>query len=353
VHSSTEGFYLADLLHAAGEPPTAAVSGSFSFISDDIEYEPAEFCLDFCVREGMTASLPTIAKPAFIVRRDGSVQLRDLDARGTLRIGERCYPWIGSKTRTLPADAESLAVFGAANCRVEYAEATHVALLRGVDRAANRTPLCGTDIIDLIVALDGKRHAVTNMHPGGGADLFEGSFILRARADLVSDVRPGDSVDVLTIDGLPTAEIESGFSIGPSVAAASRGGTLAGYDESLGLSPFLPGARYARTLVSLTDDVLRLRVIDGAPLTKQFQGVSCSETATLVEADGLDPETVHHLDGGQSSKLALRRGADDVVLGSMHYLLWPKQDAAGAFLWRGAHGRLLRSALTISTASTG
>jgi serine/threonine protein kinase len=348
VHSATSGFYLPDLLDAR-VTTIAAVTGSFSFISDDFSYEPAEYCLDFCARDGMTVSLPTVTKPAFIVVRDGGVRLRELDARGTLRIGARCRSWIGSKVRALPADSGSFVVYGAANCRVEYAEAKRVALLRGVNRSANRTPTADAATVDLVIGLDddGKRHIVRSLHPGGGTDLFEGSFILRAPAESVADTRPGDEVEFLTVDDLRVADIESGFSIGPSVAAAGRGERLDGYDESLGLSPFLPGARYARTLISLTDDVVRLRVLDGAPLTHGFQGVSCSEAARIVEADGLDAAAVHHLDGGQSAKLAFRRGARDVVLGSMHYLLWPKQDE-GEFLWRGPEGRLLRSALTIS-----
>ena len=348
VHSATSGFHLADLLDAR-TATIAAVTGSFSFISDDLSYEPAEFCLDFCARDGMTVSLPTIAKPAFSVQRDGAVRLRELDARGTLRIGGRRHGWIGSKVRALPADSGSLVVYGAANCRVEYAEAKRVALLRGVYRSANRTPEADAGTVDLVVGLDGdgRRHVVRSLHPGGGADLFEGSFILRAPAATATDTLPGDEVELLTIDDLRVADIASGFSIGPSVAAAGRGEALDGYDASLGLSPFLPGARYARTLISLADDVVRLRVLDGAPLTHAFQGVSCSEAARIVEADGLDAEAVYHLDGGQSAKLAFRHGARDFVLGSMHYLLWPKQDE-GAFLWRGREGRLLRSALTIS-----
>lgn len=355
VHSATAGFYLPDLLPDVGpavRPTLAAVTGSFSFISDDLDYEPAEFCLDFCARNGMTVSLPTIAKPAFIVSQNGDVHLRDLDARGTLRIADRCYSWIGSKSQPRPADAGRLSVYGAANCRVEYTEAERVALLRGVNRAVNRTPAAPDDVVDLVIALDdnGKRHVVSSLYTAGGADLFEGSFILRGTVDVVGDVHQGDEVEILTIDDLEAADVASGFSIGPSAAAAARGESLSGYDESLGLSPFLPGARYARTLIALTDDVLRLRVFDGAPLTKDFQGVSCSETARILEADGLDAETTHHLDGGQSAKLAFRHGPETAVLGSMHYLLWPKQDA-GAFLWRGRHGRLLRSALTISTLS--
>ncbi|MFL6117717.1 MAG: protein kinase domain-containing protein [Catenulispora sp.] len=344
VTSGAEGFHLPRLL--ADPAVVAAVNGSFSFISDDAGYQPEEFCLDFCARDGGTVSLPTVAKPAFLVG-PGGARLRELDARGMLRLGDRRFDWIGSKVPPLPADAASLVVYGAANCRVQYSEAQHVALLRGVDRPTNRTPAGTPDVVDLVVARDGGRLVVQSLHPGGDVDLFEGLFVLRGRAGALDGVRPGDEVEIQSIGGVATADIDSGFSIGPSVAAAARGGRLDGYDESLGLSPFLPGARYARTLISLADDVLRLRVLDGAPLTQHFQGVSCSETARLVEADGLDPEAVHHLDGGQSAKLAFRRpDGTEAVLGSMHYLLWPKQEA-GTFHWRGREGRLLRSALTV------
>lgn len=356
VHSGPDGFHLPDLL---GDATVAAISGSFSFISDDVDYEPAEFCLDFCARDGMTVSLPTATKPALVVGRDG-VRLGELEARGRLRIGEREYGWIGSKDHATATEthdhAQDLVVFGAANCRVEYTEAKRTALLRGVDRSVNRTDASAADVVDLVVRREpgrAGRHVVGARYSGGGADLFEGSFVLRGRGDLVAGIRPGDEVEIRSVGGLDRAgidcaDIESGFSIGPSVAAAARGDALEGYDASLGLSPFLPGARYARTLISLADDgLLRLRVLDGAPLSRTFQGVSCSETARLVEADGLDPARVYHLDGGQSSKLAFTRAGAPAVFGSMHYLLWPKQDE-GAFLWRGTHGRLLRSALRVS-----
>ena len=349
VHSGLDGFHLPDLLR--DDASIAAVSGSFSYISDDFDYEPAEFCLDFCARDGLTVSLPTATKPAFVVGREGA-WLGELDARGTLRIGGREYGWIGSKHRASPAasNGENLVVFGAANCRVEYREAKRTALLRGVDRSANRTDTAA-NVVDLVVRRepgDGRRHAVSARYPGGGADLFEGSFVLRGREDLVAGIRVGDEVEIRTVGGLDCAAIESGFSVGPSVAAAGRGEALDGYDASLGLSPFLPGARYARTLISLADDgLLRLGLLDGAPLSRTFQGVSCAETARLVAADGLDPTRVYHLDGGQSSKLAFVRDGAPAVFGSMHYLLWPKQDE-GEFEWRGNRGRLLRSALRIS-----
>ena len=347
VHGGAGGFHLPELFQDTAA--VAALNGSFSFISDDAAYQPEEYCLDFCARDGVVVSVPTIAKPALVIGRDGAVQLRELAARGTLLIGPRRHDWIGSKADPRPGEERSLLVYGAANCRVEYAAAERVGLLRGVRPETNQTPRGEADVVDLVVTRVDGAHVVKALCPGGGTDLFAGSFILRADAAVLAEVRVGDPVRIASIDGLDCADVASGFSIGPSVAAAARAETepLAGYDESLGLSPFLPGARYARTLISLADRVLRLRVLDGAPLTQRFQGVSCAEAARLIAADGLDPAHVHHLDGGQSAKLAFRPpGAAPVVFGSMHYLLWPKQ-GEGEFAWRGHQGRLLHSALII------
>jgi hypothetical protein len=351
VHGDPAGFFLSDLV---GGGTVAAVSGSFSFISDEEDYQPAEPCLDFCRREGRTVSLPTIGKPAFLVYR-GRPMLRGLAARGTLLVGGRPFRWIGSKaTAPGPPDADRLVVYGAANCRVRYLPAPRTGFLRQVDRAGNTTPR-EPAAVDLVVRReDGGGHVVAAMYEGGGADLFEGGYILRGPLALAREIRLGDPVEVRSIDDLDCAGIQSGCSVGPSVADARRGDErLAGYDESLGLSPFLPGHRHARTLIGLAPDGrLRLRVLDGAPLSTAFQGVSCAETARLLAADGIDPATVFHLDGGQSSKMAMAREGGAAVFGSMHYLLWPKSGEDG-FRWRGHQGRVLRNALRVELGGAG
>lgn len=335
------GFHLADVLGSA--TAGAAVSGSFTYISDDPAHQPAEPCFDLCVRDGRTVSLPTAAKPALLVGRDGSVALRRLDASGTVRIGEHEFTWRGSKTADSAAAAGQLVVYGAANCRVRYTPAKRTGFLRDVARGSNITPH-DPDAIDLVVL----RGVVAAVRPGGEAELFEGSYVLRGARAGLRDVSVGDAVRVLTVDDVTCGELASGFSVGPSVADAARGGELPGYGAELGLSPFLPGARYARTLIGPSADggVLRLIVLDGAPLTRRFQGPSCVETAGVVADLGLDPERVCHLDGGQSSKLAFVRDGATSVFGSMHYLLWPKQ-GEGDFAWRGRQGRVLRSALLV------
>jgi hypothetical protein len=350
AHSDPAGFHLSDILDDSAA--LAALSGSFSFISDDADYQPAEPCLDFCVRDGVAVSLPTATKPAFLVGAEGGgVSLQTLTAEGELLIGDERHAWVGSKTARAAAfpDAAQLLVFGAANCRVRYTEAERTGFLRDVERSGNRTP-ADAGALDLVVVREGSTLRVRALHKGGGADLFEGCFVLRGRSAQLSHVRPGDVVRVASVGGVDCTRVSSGFSIGPSVADAARGAGLEPYDESLGLSPFLPGSRYARTLMGLDGGLLRLRVFDGAPLSRSFQGVSCAEAVRLLaDEDGLDPALFHHLDGGQSAKLAVRHEGAAAVFGSMHYLLWPKQ-GEGEFQWQGTRGRVLRSALRIGPA---
>lgn len=343
LHSDPTGFHLPDVV---GGGTVAAVGGSFSFISDDPGYRPVEPCLDFWCRGGRIVSLPTATKPALLVGPDGPV-LRDLDARGTVRIGSRAYDWIGSKVPAGPDDTDRLVVYGAANCQVEYVPAPRVGSLRRVERDTNRTPV-DPDAVDLVVGDPTSGSVVVAVRPGGGSDLFEGRYVLRGGRGLTRTVRVGDPVTVSRVDGLDAAGLSSGGSVGPSVVAAAVApdGRLPGYDGSLGVSPFLPGHRYARTLVSVTAGTVRLWVLDGAPRSRTFQGVSCAETVRLLADDGVDPGTVHHLDGGQSSKVAVGDDGRVTVLGSMHYLLWPKF-GTGGFRWHGRSGRVLHSALRV------
>lgn len=340
--SSPEGFHLRDLVHGDA---VAAVSGSFSYISDDPAYQPAEPCLDFACRDGEITSLPTATKPALLIH-EGRPLVRPLAATGTLTVSGRTHSWTGSKEPQPSHRPGHLTVFGAANCRVRYRDDPRTGFRRDVDPATNTTPRA-PDVLDLTVSRAPTGLRVTAVHPGGGADLFTGAFVLRTHRPWPNHLVPGAPVRVITIDTIEARDLESGLSLGPSVADAAAGRTQV-WDQSLGTSPFRPHARYARTLVDLHGNHLRFQVLDGAPLTSTFQGTTPQETADLCAGSGLNSAQIFHLDGGQTSKIAYARQQQDAdVVGSLHYLQWPQTPDA-PFRWRGLDGRLLRSALVIT-----
>lgn len=342
VVSAVDGFHLRDLVGA--DAALAAVSGSFSFISDDPSYQPAEPCLDFCCRAGEVMSLPTATKPAFLVHH-GRPMIGTLDAAGTLSVQGRTYRWIGSKVPRPDAGQPGvLTVFGAANCHVRYTDHPRTGFVRHVDQATNITPP-DPSAIDCVVSREpGEGHRVTSVHSGGGAGLFAGNFVLRAKRPWAEHLHEGAEVRITRIAGLDVRHLDSGISLGPTVADAATGLTSA-YDQCLGTSPFRD-TRHARTLIGLDGRELWFQVLDGAPLSDTFRGVSPTETAELCAAQGRDPRSVYHLDGGQSSKLAFIEERKTHVVGSMHYLQWPRSRGE-PFRWQGLDGRVLRSGFVV------
>lgn len=342
--SSPAGFHLRNLVTG---PAVAAVSGAFAYISDDPHYQPAEPCLDLAVRDHHAASLPTVTKPALLIHH-GRPVVRTLAAAGTLTVAGQPHTWTGAKEPLPhPAPPGHLTVFGAANCRIRYRDDPRTGFRRDVDPATNTTPR-DPAALDCTVSLTPTGPQISALHPGGGADLFAGAYVLRALQPWPVHLAPGTAVHVITIGTLATPDIDSALSLGPSAADAASGRTTA-WDQSLGTSPFRPDTRYARTLLTLADRHLTLAVLDGAPLAPGFQGATVQETAELCERAGHDPSEVFHLDGGQTSKITYRPGhgpADTV--GSLHYLRWPRHEHE-PFRWQGLDGRRLHSALQITT----
>ncbi|MEU3975185.1 hypothetical protein [Streptomyces bacillaris] len=342
--SSRAGFHLRDLVTG---PVVAAVSGAFAYISDDPDYQPAEPCLDLAVRDQHVASLPTTTKPALLIHQ-GRPLVRSLAATGTLTIAGHPHTWSGSKELPpYPHPSGHLTVFGAANCRIRYQQDSRTGFRRDTDPATNTTPREPL-ALDCTVTTTRTGPRISALQPGGGADLFAGTYVLRSHRPWPDHLALGAAVDVTAIDSLATADVDSALSVGPSAADAAAGRTAA-WDQSLGTSPFRPDARYARTLLTVDNRRLTLTVLDGAPLAPGFQGVTAQEAAKLCERAEHDPTEVFHLDGGQTSKIAYRNGHGPVdAVGSLHYLRWPR-DRHEPFRWQGLDGRRLHSALKITT----
>ncbi|MEU0545077.1 hypothetical protein ABZ319_34910 [Nocardia sp. NPDC005978] len=343
AESDIEGFFLKDLLRDNAD--IAAVTGAFSFSSDYPDYRPPEPCFDLCVRQGVVVSLPTSNKPAYVSTTRGA-RIGTVPANGLVEAAGRIFRWAGSKTVADPdvwIRAGGVVVFGASNCRIDYAMAARTGFVRHVDSAENVTP-ADSGCVDCAVVVRDGTHRIAQVRAGGGLDYFSGNYVLRADRSWESVLTPGTAIQILTIGELDVPDLISGLSIGPSVGSAARG-DCEGYDESLGVSPFRD-ARYARSFLYSDAGLTRLRVYDGAPLTHFFEGLSPSEAAAVMAHEKIPVDDIYYLDGGQSSKIAFRADTSTRIVGSMHYLRWPSVSGE-PFVWRGPEGRRLNSAFVV------
>ncbi|CAM5730761.1 Phosphodiester glycosidase domain-containing protein OS=Streptomyces microflavus OX=1919 GN=Smic_04870 PE=4 SV=1 [Streptomyces microflavus] len=64
-------------------------------------------------------------------------------------------------------------------------------------------------------------HVIRSVHPGGGANLFTGCYVLRAAATQARPLAVGAEVRVTGIAGIDTEELDCGISVGPSAADAA------------------------------------------------------------------------------------------------------------------------------------
>jgi hypothetical protein len=329
---------------APGQRPAVGFSGTFEFISDDPSYQPIEHVLDLSCSGGVVRGLPTVTKPAAVIS-DGAPRVMRVQAEGRLSVGGRDIAWVGSKdARGRRRYLEHAVVFGVANCRVRYRANPRTGYLRYVARSETRTPLDPART-DLGVVVTGKVAEVRSIRPGGGSDLFASSYVLSLPAARATLVTTGEAVVVRSIGGLDPSGA-SMCSLGPSLTQAAAGDTAA-YDDSLGASPFA-AKTYARMVVSFETRRLRIRIMDAAPLTESFRGVTPEQARDICQAHGFDPARSFHLDGGQTPKIAVVTPEATRVIGNMHYLRWPAS-ADGPFRWIGQDGRGLHSAFIVTS----
>lgn len=337
--SDSDGFHLRDVL--ADPSVIGAVNGSFTFISDDPDYQPVEPHFDLCVRNGVVAGMPSATKPALLVRGATSAA-QVVRAEGTIRVGQDVLPWTGAKE-----PGGRVLVFNAANCRIKYLDSEVTAFQRIVEPATNTTPGAAWAVDAVVRVRPDGTAAITALVAGGGADLFAGSYVLRAHEEDAREWRIGDRVVPLTVGGTDLRAVTAATSLGPSITDAVVPQRIANaYDDSLGVSPFR-GVRYPRSLVYGTGDgAVHLRIFDGAPLTTHFQGLTPGEVVDVLAEEHHDLRWAFHLDGGQSAKLAYRHDGGVEVAGSLHYLVWP-HGGETRFRWNGLDGRVLASCLVL------
>ena len=315
------------------------INAGFFFFADVASHLPIDGTFNLCVGDGKIVGLPCVNRPALLVS-DGKLTVREIRARGKISIGDKKIRWHGAHSKKV---RDGAVLYNSACCMIEHRLNDRHKEERFLRDDVNTTPR-HSEITDMIVRAntDGQL-IVAEINTGGGSDFFAGNFILQMKNDLAQNIRLGDSVVVDMLDDLELSSIQSAVTIGPKVNHFANESThQINTDKSLGSHPPFRQKRMARSIIyqDMEGDI-HLRIFDGAPKTKNFQGVTPREAAELI---GSNVRWAYHLDPGQSAKLAVSTEEEVQTYSNEHYLRLPKRDQVPA-LWTPKGSRPTTSAL--------
>jgi len=345
IFTANQPFYLRRLLRNNHQLLTA-INAGFFFLTDDVTPQPLERGLNLVVRNRLPMSLP-VTNRAAVMEYDGRLRVQEIAARGIIQIGNADVKWIGSRVHEM-VNRDSV-LYSAASSKIQHIRSSTTGSRRVLIQKSAKTPE-NPEMIDVAISLDIQNTSmiVSKIVDGGGSDFLNSNFTLQIpKSNVRSLLKVGNRVTPLLLDEVDFSHIESAISIGPSIDHFIYNNDHdINHDPSLGSRPPFVDRRMARSVIYKDiEGLIHLRVFDGAPRTKSFQGLAPQEVAKLIPPDSV--QWAYHLDPGQSSKLVTKPAEGKVEsFGNNHYLRGPK-NVNQTFLWNGPNGRPVASAITI------
>lgn len=317
----------------------AAISGGFMLLTDD-GTEVNQASLNLAISNGKLVGLPVIDREAIILRK-GKLEFRQVRALGLITMGSAQISWAGSATRH---NAEAK-IFASGNLKIGHKSDPATQGRRYVMQQSRYTSKYNDrDLVDVGYNSDSKGVFIaTSMSDTGGLDICAQDFIVRMQRN---KLKFADVATIDTIDDLRISEIDGGFSAGPMLNETDFASHSINYDKSLGNKPPFIERRMARAVVYATEsNVIHLRLFDGRPGSKLFEGVTPSEAVKMILLEQPVKSGIF-LDPGQSAKIFARINGVGISYGNRHYLKWPRQPN-DSFLWTPDHGRPITSIIKL------
>lgn len=325
-----------------------AINAGFFYLVDEKTKYPIDLNYNLCIRQGSVIGLPA-TDGSILLTAGAQIQAKDAKAQGTIVCGSDEYKWIGSRSKLLNNSQEhQITLYNSSCCTIRHYHSNITGSKRILEDSLNFTPK-DNDVVDVLFRTDKQgRLYIKDIIKGGGANFFSGNFTLHFNSKDASHLRIGQLVKNITLDGVDLTQIDSAVSIGPNVHHfLNKQDHEINHDSSLGERPPFDTRRMARSIIYKDlKESIHIRVFDGAPKTKYFQGITPHETSLLLPQETV--QWAFHLDPGQSARLAFKEKNNKVnTFGNMHYMRWPKKQGH-PFLWSPSNGRRVPSAIILS-----
>jgi hypothetical protein len=155
----------------------AGINGGFLYVSDDTEgigkQGPQEANLNWCIRDGLLTSLPAADRPALFTT-GGKLHAREVVARGTIKVGDRNFSWLGGEPlmhtkrgeKPLEYDPNVITLFNPACGTVAYSDPQDKKSPRCLDMNSYHTPT-HQEVTALVIEERDEVMVVSRIQEGG------------------------------------------------------------------------------------------------------------------------------------------------------------------------------------------
>lgn len=333
------------------EPKLLGLStlGYFYFTTDPKEDEipaPKIKVNNLFIHQGKLYQLPVVNRTAVALYQDGRVEVPFVEAKGTLKIGNKKFKWRGAKTlaRYCLSPGEIVVYTASAGRIIPYVDP-----IMGPGRLAKKVLTPKQGVIDLIVNNMKKKLKVAAIKKGGGTEVTRGQMILSGGEKLLREVKVGDILSEIFINNLDQNQILDAVSIGPQLFKDKKRRieqTIAEgleNDEFLCNRPHREGIKLARSaLASLKDGRIVAIIIDGIPQAGDiYPGVTPQELADFIFEKYPKATKAVATDPGGTAKMIYREERKEIVVfGNLYYLKYKYlKDGRIKFAPNGHNGR--------------
>lgn len=305
---------------------------------------------NFFVHGGQFYHLPVVDRSALLIFKNGQVSIPFLRARGTFKIGQNEFSWIGRRdlndTQLENLPENQAVVYTSSVAKIVQLEDPII----GPFRKAQKTltdELLGR--FNAIIERKQQKHFVAKISQKP-LPVTKGAMILNLPGKFKSQISVGDALNNVTIDNLKVSDIYDAVSVGPKLEKDKKAriaqARLEGhdYDPSLSNTPHDENCKMARScLVLRKDNTLASVLVDGIPQARDiYPGVTPQELSGFVFDFYPDVREVVATDPGGTMKSVHRTkyGEDPEVFGNSHYLDYKYfPDGAIKFWPNGRNGR--------------
>lgn len=319
----------------------AATGGGFFFLADKANAMPRQLGLNLALQNRQLHGLPVVDREAVLVNNK-RLSAKNLQALGTLSIGETELSWSGSLTQ-YETEAK---IFATGNSIIAHVQNDETGSIRVLEESSRYTPAIDDDTVDIgyVLREDGT-FAGINSSTSGYLDIFSHDVVVRTHERHIYGGLP--DMRVLTLGGIALdGSLQGALSVGPLIETEDFTAHPINKDLSLGGKPPFLDVPLARTvLYGTADEKVHVQLFDGRPGSPIFPGVTPREASRLVR-QGEDVVWGCFLDPGQTAKLVVRSENDVESYGNTHYLKWPTEPG-WKFVWTPKSGRPVASIITL------